>query len=196
MKKGINIVFITLLCISGMILVTSCSTPKVTASSSSMESENSLEIPNPIVEYTSLEEAETGTGIPLSINADLLNMYQYHNISGIPEDLIQVKIYDNREGTESNKELLIRKGVGTQDISGDYNIYDSSIEVQIDNVAVTFKGTGETFNLAIWNDGEYSYSVPMSSNKDLLDSDEKTGITQSDMEAIVKSVIDSNKSEE
>lgn len=75
-------------------------------------------------------------------------------------------------------------------------IYDSSIEVQIDNVAVTFKGTDETFNLAIWNDGEYSYSVSMSSNKDLLDSDEKTGITQSDMEAIVKSVIDSNKSEE
>lgn len=122
MKKGINIVFITLLCISGIILVTSCSTPKVTASSSSMESENSLEIPNPIVEYTSFKEAETGTGIPLSINADLLNMYQYHNISGIPEDLIQVKIYDNREDTESNKELLIRKGVGTQDISGDYNI--------------------------------------------------------------------------
>lgn len=196
MKKGINIVFITLLCISGMILVTSCSTPKVTASSSSMESENSLEIPNPIVEYTSLEEAETGTGIPLSINADLLNMYQYHNISGIPEDLIQVKIYDNRGDTESNKELLIRKGVGTQDISGDYDIYDSSIEVQIDNISVTCKGTGETFNLAIWNDGEYSYSVSMSSNKDLLDSDEKTGITQSDMEAIVKSVIDSNKSEE
>ena len=51
----------------------------------------------------------------------------------------------------------VRKGIGTEDVSGDYVNYP-----EIKNVngkSVTMKGQEEKVVLAIWNDGEYSYAV-------------------------------------
>lgn len=55
-----------------------------------------------------------------------------------------------------------RISLGDEDISGDYNNYQSVIEVKINENLVTLKGNDEKYTLAIWNDKKYSYSIQIS----------------------------------
>ena len=62
-----------------------------------------------------------------------------------------------------DKEILIRKALISQgkDISGDYNVYDVTKKVSVKGKKrkVTIKGTEKKKNLAVWSDGNYSYSL-------------------------------------
>ena len=60
---------------------------------------------------------------------------------------------------EDGSDMLIRKALGTEDISGDYNEY-----AQIETVdGVTLKGENDLFSLALWTDGTYTYSISVES---------------------------------
>ena len=59
--------------------------------------------------------------------------------------------------------MIIRKARGSEDISGDYNEFDNVTETQVNGSAVTIKGNGDGFSLALWVSGDYSYSVSVSS---------------------------------
>lgn len=59
--------------------------------------------------------------------------------------------------------MIIRKARGSEDISGDYNEFDNVTETQVNGSAVTIKGNGDGFGLALWVSGDYSYSVSVSS---------------------------------
>ena len=56
-------------------------------------------------------------------------------------------------------EIRVRKGKGTDDISGDYNVYKNVSEKKIGENTVTLKGSGDGVNSAVWTDGTYSYSI-------------------------------------
>lgn len=71
------------------------------------------------------------------------------------------------------KNMMIRKSVGTKDNSGDYNVYEDVITVE----QVTLKGNEGKFHLAIWNDGEYSYSISV-----------EEGMSQTELLELVNSV--------
>ena len=74
---------------------------------------------------------------------------------------------------EDGSDMLIRKGLGNEDISGDYNEY-----AQIETVdGVTLKGADGRFSLAMWTDGDYTYSISVGS-----------ALSQTDMMALVVSV--------
>ncbi|MCM1430740.1 MAG: hypothetical protein NC121_17965 [Blautia sp.] len=60
------------------------------------------------------------------------------------------------------KTVVYRKGIGSGDVSGDYNIYESETEIFVDGIAVTLKGGEGKYILAVWTDGEYAYSVSFS----------------------------------
>ena len=65
---------------------------------------------------------------------------------------------------EETASVLFRKAVGSEDISGDYNEYASVTEQDVNGRTVTLKGDGKLTYLAIWTDGEFSYSVSVSND--------------------------------
>ena len=59
--------------------------------------------------------------------------------------------------------MIIRKSRGSEDISGDFNEYNTVTETEVNGNTVTIKGSGDEFILALWVSGDYSYSVSVSS---------------------------------
>ncbi len=52
-----------------------------------------------------------------------------------------------------------RMGIGTEDVSGNYSIYDAETEISVNDTTVTLKGDGRIYTLAIWTENEYAYSI-------------------------------------
>ena len=51
---------------------------------------------------------------------------------------------------------------GTDDVSGDYNVYAEERTVEAGGCAVLLKGDAGKISLAVWTDGEFAYSVSAS----------------------------------
>lgn len=81
--------------------------------------------------------------------------------------------------TSGNNEVETRTArlSDTSDPSGDYSVYKDTKAVTINGQAVTLKGNDGKYQVAVWNDGTYSYSVR--SNKPL---------TEAELTAIVSSM--------
>ena len=109
--------------------------------------ENNLQPPSPFQPCGTLAAAEEMAGFDLTLpkTADMLE--------AIENEMIQA-FYG-----EDGSDMLIRKALGTEDISGDYNEY-----AQIETVdGVTLKGENDLFSLALWTDGTYTYSISVES---------------------------------
>lgn len=61
------------------------------------------------------------------------------------------------EGENQSAYFRISKEKG--DNSGDYNEYENVTTEKIDSITITLKGNQDKWNLAIWQDGEYSCSL-------------------------------------
>ena len=116
------------------------------------ESEN-VQIPNPWQECTSLEEAGKLAGFSFTA-PESVDGYTERYIAAIENEIAQV-IFSNGDDSE----LYFRKGVGGDDISGDYNTYDVTEEQTIDGHTVLCKGNDGLIYAATWTDGKYSYAV-------------------------------------
>ena len=107
-----------------------------------------------ITENASLTELEEGVGFDMP-EFETLPFEKaettYTNAFGIA----RIDYYGSSEEC-----ITISKGKddGT-DVSGDYNENASVIEEQVDGITVTLKGNEESYNLAIWTDGEYAYVI-------------------------------------
>ena len=145
---------------------TTASTSKTTEVSSSGES---VQIPNPWIDCKTIEDAQALAGFDFQL-PETPEGYTISNISAIEGSIIQV-IYTNGE-----KEICIRKGTGTGDISGDYNVYNTTLTKELDGSDVTLKGNDGQYRLAIWTDGEYAYSV---SSSEAQTEDSMTELTES-----------------
>lgn len=55
-----------------------------------------------------------------------------------------------------------RQSQGTDENSGDYNVYGDIRTITVDGTAVTLKGDGGTYVLALWTDGTYTGSLALS----------------------------------
>lgn len=108
---------------------------------------------NDIREYTSAKELSKAVG------------FEFHDITELPFDvqksiyiaywkeLAEIKYY----GEEQT--ITVRKSIGSEDNSGDYTFYSIVHEITIDTNLVTIKGNEEKYNLAVWADNGYSYSI-------------------------------------
>ena len=114
--------------------------------------EDIIGMPNPFVEYKTLEEAEKSAGIKLNAPEEL-NGYKVENISVMDCRMLQV-IYSN--GTN---EIYVRKMQGNASLSGDYNVYDNSVDFYVGGKNVSFKGNNGAISNAEWNKNGYSYSL-------------------------------------
>lgn len=71
--------------------------------------------------------------------------------------------------TGAGRTARYRKAAGTEDCSGDYNVYTDVTELEANGVTVTLKGEAGQYTLAIWTDGSYSYSLSLSDGLSLSD---------------------------
>lgn len=116
------------------------------------------QIANPWQEAESLAAAAELVGFSLAAPDSV----SYYNLDVVractPEDsrMIEV-IYHN-----GDDEVRLRKAPGSDDISGDYNQYDSQAEVDVEGRSVSMLGNAEMVRVAVWQDGEYTYAVTAS----------------------------------
>lgn len=117
-------------------------------------------IPNPIRKWASLEEAEAFIGFALSV-------------PDIPEDYdsciihtISTRVLELRYRSETD-EINIRKAAGSEDISGDYNVYEQESRTAADGFDITVKSSGTNCHLAVWANDGYTYAVSSRCGTDL-----------------------------
>lgn len=72
-----------------------------------------------------------------------------------------------------------RKGIGSDDVSGDYNSYELTSEISVNNIKATLKGDGGIYTLAIWTDSEFAYSLSLSE-----------GVGEAEWISIFKTMVD------
>lgn len=156
MKK--RIVMLTLTGAAMAFALTGCGakeTPTESTTSATEEGDtDTTQMPNPWTDCETLEEAETNAGFSMQA-PNTIGEYSATIIQNLDQEIIQV--YYEKDGSDTV--ILIRKGTGSDDISGDYNEYTEIKDVQLGDVQATEKGNDGTVRLATWTADEYSYSV-------------------------------------
>lgn len=117
------------------------------------ETTESVQIPTPWIACTSLEEAGKLAGFSFTA-PDALEGYPEKQIAAIENKIAEV-IFNDEDGAE----ICFRKGVGTDDISGNYNDYAVTETQTVDGKTLTCKGNDGLVSNATWTDGTYAYSI-------------------------------------
>lgn len=73
--------------------------------------------------------------------------------------------------------ITFRKSIEDEDNSGDYNIYDEVKKAVIGNITVILKGNNGSYNLAIWQKNDFSYSLSL-----------QNGLSETDMLSLVQEI--------
>ena len=114
-------------------------------------SDDNVQIPNPLVEYETLADAEAAAGfdfaVPDEIDGNSPKSYIVIDGSGI----IEVTYGDNA--------VSLRKAEGSEDISGDFNTYSDIINAGVGEVSITMREKDGNVFSAIWTDGGFTYSL-------------------------------------
>lgn len=152
MKKRIYLI----LCISFILLISGCG--------------KKTEVSNPFVEVSNIKEVESLVGFTITVPDKVLD-YNDKRISVIENEMIDITY------TKKKSKLTIRKGIGTVDISGDYNNYSDIKENTIDGVTVTMRGNDNLIFNATWNNDNYTYAIVSN-----------TGIDSGDIVNLVKEI--------
>lgn len=120
---------------------------------------DSSQIPNPFEDCDTLDDAAKLAGFEITV-PDSVDGYSTRTIQAIKDQMIQV-IY-----AEGDSTLTMRKGTGTEDISGDYNEYAENNTVSVGGLDITMKGADGKVSVAIWMDGDYAFAVSVSTAVD------------------------------
>lgn len=127
------------------------------AQSEEVDSSDFVQYGNPYAEYDTLEEAENTIGFEISV-PDSYGGYTEPYYAVIEGKILEVQYYNG-----DDRGMIIMKSRGSEDISGDFNEYNTVTETEVNGNTVTIKGNGDEFSLALWVSGDYSYSVSVSS---------------------------------
>ena len=142
-----------------------------TNSPSTDTADGSTEIANPYVDCETLEEAGELAGFDISVPDEIDGGYTQGTIQAVENEMIQV-IYT----TEAGEEITLRKGTGTEDISGDYTAYAEENTLDVDGTSVTARGNDGLVYAATWTDGTYTYAITASAG---LESDSVSALVPS-----------------
>lgn len=134
------------------------------------KSENT-QIPNPVVEYKTVEDAEKAIDFKAPTPEKLPKGYELNSVSVISNEIFQI-FYKNGEN-----EILYRSAKGSEDISGDYNKYETVKKLKTDSLEITAKGNGEKINSATWTNGSLCHSLYSSE-----------GISEKELSEIIKNI--------
>lgn len=148
------------------------SEPSSVPESSQVSEQESNQIPDPFSECESLEEAKALAGFEFAIfeAPEECDRRVIHVLEG--QQMTEVIDYDGEDGV-----FRTRKAKGSGDISGDYTSYETENRAEVGEISVTMKGSGELIYVAVWTQGDYTYSVSSES-----------GVSQETMRELVQSV--------
>ena len=118
------------------------------------EDENT-QIPNPFVDCETKADAEKLAGFEMTV-PEQIEGYEQELIQAVDGELIQV-FYVNPE--DEKDEILIRKGVGNDDISGNYENFAETTTAAAGDLEVTLKGNDGKVTIAVWTTGSYTFSI-------------------------------------
>lgn len=133
-----------------------CMVESSTGISSSETESSDFQIPSPFQECDTMEQAAALTGFSMAV-PETYGTYTHTVIQAVEQDMIEV-IYQDDNGEEG---IRIRKANGTEEISGDYNEYDSDQMVELHEMQVRLRGNGGMVSVAEWTDGTYSYAIDL-----------------------------------
>lgn len=168
MKK----IFLTTLCILSLV---GCSTTKKEDETVDViETTGDTQIATPFHEVTSLSEATNDAGfsfnIPEEINGNSMCTYLVYDS--------EMNMLDIRYGTDGNYKAYVRKAEGAiENLSGNYNTFDETKTVTVNDIQVTLSLSEDVCYIAEWNKDGYSYSV------DVTD-----GLSETEMTDLVASI--------
>ena len=141
-------------------LVTACGSSRDAVADSSIrapqraEDSGDAQIPNPWVSEANQQAAEAQAGFSITLPQAVPEGYEGPSFQVIPGDILEADYAGNGDA-----EICIRKAVGTDDPSGDYNQYSGSQQMTVGDVEVTMKGNDGGVSLAVWQDGNNAYSI-------------------------------------
>lgn len=109
-----------------------------------------------IVQVASLEELSETVGFEVAELSALPFQPEEVTYTAYWRDLAEI-VYSGADQTAT-----WRVGIGTEDVSGDFSVYNAETEILVNGAAVTLKGDGGSYTLAIWTEGDYAYSLALS----------------------------------
>ena len=139
------------------------------ASEADESSSGTLNMANPWTDVDTMDEAAEGAGVGSLVFTEdgtetasgMLNWFGYRYTEGIAEV----------NGGIGAADITVRKGLSSLgDISGDYNDYAYTWELDVDGITVNCSGNteGEAM-LFTWTSGDYNYSVVVRGQGDSYD---------------------------
>ena len=126
--------------------------------SSSAAGGQMMGVPNPWIDCKTLEEAAKISGFPMEA-PDKVNGYTITLIQAVNKNMMQVFYTDKPIEAEGVKRTIIRKGVGKEDISGDYNKYEKEEKVTVGNQTVVMKSSSGKVHNITWGIEGYSFAI-------------------------------------
>ena len=120
--------------------------------------EGNVQIGNPWVDCATLDEAAKTAGFDIAIPGKFEG-YSNKVYQAIEKTMIQIFYYDGDPEAESSSRITVRKGTGSEDISGDYNEYPEKETVQIHGIDVLVKGEKGLIYCATWTKDGYSFAI-------------------------------------
>ncbi len=115
--------------------------------------EDGVQIPNPFVEYETVEDAKKVLAFNPKYPTSVPNEYKTEDISVMNNSMLQI-IYKDMKGTQ----ITYRMEQGFEDISGDYNVYSNVKDIKIGDLTVKVR-LGDESSSAVWTNNGYSYSI-------------------------------------
>lgn len=109
-----------------------------------------------IENVASLEALSQKTGVPMKELTGLPFDVEATQYVSYWEELAEIQYFGQTDS------LCYRKSHGTEDNSGDYNVYSQVKTLDVSGCAVTLKGGAEGYSLAAWTDETYAYSISAS----------------------------------
>jgi hypothetical protein len=154
MKK----LFLIVICAVMALALAACGGQKANSdpTASGQEQTGSLggaQIPNPFIDCKTLEEAQDIAGFDIALPGSMPEGYSMSPIRAVKDTMIEI-IYQS-----GSDEIRIRKGVGSEDISGAYNEFSETGTVTVGGLQVAMKGDGGKVNVASWFDGGHAFSI-------------------------------------
>lgn len=146
---------------------------------------DNTQIPNPFVDCETLADAAALAGFDIIV-PDSVDGYEERAITAMENDMIQV-LY-----LHGDDQVCIRKAVGEEECSGDYNAYFEEKTVTVGDKEVTLRGNNGKVMVAVWSEGGYSYSIGVyvytQHNDGVADPESNSGMDEETITALAAQV--------
>lgn len=191
--KKIAVLITTAIALTFALMMAACSPAASTTSSSSGSSSAQTGIANPWSDAATAQEAAEGAGVGefnlLAENTMVengpVNWDSYHFMEGIAQadGYVGAGLMSVRKGLPS---AAVEKVDGVNDISGDYNEYDHSWELDANGTTIHCYSYEEGRTMkAIWESSDYCYAMLLRSQGD---DEYKFGLGDNDIKTIASSI--------